>query len=63
MKQKELKNLAKRIAEQEKIFRNPNITPEQKLAAENEIITLSSKVKTLGEIDQLDEYIQEYLKD
>jgi CHASE3 domain sensor protein len=26
MKQKELKNLAKRIAEQEKIFRNPDIT-------------------------------------
>lgn len=63
MKQKELKNLAKRIAEQEKIFRNPDITQEQRMAAENEIISLSSKVKTLGEIDQLDEYIQMYLED
>ena len=63
MKQKELKNLAKRIAEQEKIFRDPDITQEQRAAAENEIISLSSKVKTLSEIDQLDEYIQMYLED
>jgi hypothetical protein len=33
------------------------------MAAENEIISLSSKVKTLSEIDQLDEYIQMYLED
>ena len=57
MKQKEIKNLANKIAQQEKILQNTTNTKE-KIKAENEIIRLSSCVKSFEDIIALDEAIQ-----
>ena len=43
MKKKELKDLARKIAEQEKILQDLTITSEQREEAENKIFFLSSK--------------------
>lgn len=61
MKKKELKNLAQRIAEQEKILQDASITPDERREAENNIFLLASKVTSLEDMDLLDEYIQELL--
>lgn len=61
MKKKELKNLAQRIAEQEKILQDTSITSDERREAENNIFLLASKVTSLEDMDLLDEYIQELL--
>ena len=61
MKKKELKDLARKIAEQEKILQDLTITSEQREEAENKIFFLSSKIENLEDMDLLDEYIQELL--
>ena len=61
MKQKELKNLAKKIAAAEMIIQNPESSLEERGAAECEIERLSSKVMSFDDMDQLDEMIQEIL--
>ena len=60
MKQKEIKNLAKKIAQQEINLQNA-ITQEEKSRAEKEIIKLSSCVKSIEDMVALDEAIQDLL--
>lgn len=60
MKRKELKNIAKQIAKNERIIQT---TDDKNLRheAENAIIQLSGKVESLTDVMELDELIQEYL--
>lgn len=60
MKQKELKNLAKKIAKAES-DRYHAKTEEEVKAAEEEIYRLSGKVSSLEDIVLIDEYVQEIL--
>ena len=60
MKAKEIKNLAKKIAQQEKNLQNATTT-EEKGRAENEIIRLSACVKTIEDMIALDDAIQDIL--
>lgn len=60
MKQKEIKNLAKKIAQQEKNIQNAT-NQEEKSRAEKEIIKLSSCVKSIDDMVALDEAIQDLL--
>ena len=60
MKAKEIKNLAKKIAQQEKILQNATST-EEKQRAENEIVRLSACVKSIDDMLALDEAIQDLL--
>ena len=60
MKAKEIKNLAKKIAQQEKIIQTSTST-EEKARAEQEIIKLSSRVKSIEDMIALDEAIQDLL--
>ena len=57
MKKKELKQLANKIAKQERIIQDLNSTKEQKKRAESEILTLSSHVETLEDITIIDELV------
>lgn len=60
MKQKEIKNLAKKIAQQElKLQKATSL--QEKNEAENEIIKLSSKVNSIEDMVALDEAIQDLL--
>lgn len=58
MKQKELKNLAKKIAKLEKTLSNLSST-EDKLLIENEIMKLAGKVTNINDMVLLDDLIQE----
>ena len=60
MKAKEIKNLAKKIAQQEINLRNATTT-EEKSRAEKEIVRLSACVKTIEDMVALDEAIQDIL--
>ena len=60
MKAKEIKNLAKKIAQQEKIIQTSTST-EEKARAEQEIIKLSACVKSIEDMIALDEAIQDIL--
>ena len=60
MKQKEIKNLAKKIAQQENILQN-STSLEEKARAEKEIIKLSACVKSIEDMVLLDDAIQELL--
>ena len=60
MKKKEIKNLAKKIAQQELIIQTSEIT-EEKNNARNEIIKLSSCIKSFEDMILLDEAIQDLL--
>ena len=60
MKAKEIKNLAKKIAQQEKILQTSTST-EEKARAEQEIIKLSACVKSIEDMIALDEAIQDLL--
>lgn len=62
MKKKELKNLAKKIAEAEINLQNA-VTPKDKEEARNKIFELSSHVKSLDDIMALDEFIQDFIKE
>ena len=61
MKQKEIKNLAKKIAEQERIIQNTDSIDERR-KAEREIVRLSSGIKSMEDIVALDEAIQDLLE-
>lgn len=61
MKRKELKNLASKIAKQEKIIQTSSDKKEQKMA-ENEILKLTSSIKSVEDMLLLDDYIQEILE-
>ena len=60
MKTKEIKNLAKKIAQQEINLRNATTT-EEKSRIEKEIVRLSACVKTIEDMVALDEAIQDIL--
>ena len=61
MKKKELQELAKRIAECEQIIQdNKDIASVGK--AQDEIMRLTAKVKSLNDLNLLDEMIQSILK-
>lgn len=62
MKRKELKNLAKKIAEAETLVQTSTDT-EAVNQAKNHLFELCGKVKTPDEIFLLDELIQEFLKE
>ena len=60
MKRKELKELAKKIAKQEKIIQESD-DPKIQQAAQEEIMRLSGHIKSLEDMTILDEMIQEIL--
>ena len=60
MKAKEIKNLAKKIAQQEINLRNATTT-EEKSRIEKEIVRLSACVKSIEDMVALDDAIQEIL--
>ena len=60
MKRKELKELAKKIAKQEKILQNSE-DPKECAAAQDEIMRLSGHISSLEDMTILDEMIQEIL--
>ena len=60
MKTKEIKNLAKKIAQQEKILQNATTT-EEKSRIQKEIVRLSACVKSIEDMIALDEAIQDIL--
>lgn len=60
MKEKEIKNLAKKIASQERKLQEAT-SLEEKQRIENEIVRLSSCVKTVDDMVRLDEAIQDLL--
>lgn len=62
MKKKEIKNLAKKIAEQELIIQNPRSSLDERGRAECEIERLSSKIESFDDMDLLDDLIQEFLR-
>ena len=61
MKQKELKNLAKKIAKYEKIIQETQDSAERR-NAENEIMKISSSVRSVEDMLALDELIQDILE-
>ena len=62
MKQKELKNLAKKIAKYELIIQQSNDMKER-AKAEAAIMELSGKVDSIEDIVIIDELVQEYIED
>ena len=62
MKQKELKNLAKKIAKFELIIQNSDDMAER-AKAEVAIMELSGKVNSLEDIVIIDELVQEYIEE
>lgn len=60
MKKKELKQLAQKFAQQEKILQE-SINEEEREKAKQEIMRLSSSVKSMDDIMELDILIQELL--
>lgn len=60
MKNKEIKNLAKKIAQYEKALRE-DISSKEKAFYEQEIMRMCSKVQNMEEMLRLDEEIQKYL--
>ena len=62
MKNKERKNIAKKIAQAELILQNSQDLAE-KAKAELEIIRLCSKAKSIEDMEAIDEMVQEFLAD
>lgn len=60
MKRKELKNLAKKIANQERILANSD-DPSEVEAAQAEIMRLSGQIRDFQDLDLIDEMVQELL--
>lgn len=60
MKKKELKNLAKKVADYEYIIQTSNDSYE-KNKAQDEIMRLSSMVHSFEDLDVMDEMVQEIL--
>lgn len=60
MKRKELKQIAKKLAEQEKIIHTSTDEATVK-AAQEQIFILCSKVNSLDDIAIVDEMVQEFL--
>lgn len=63
MKRKELKNLAIKIARQEQILQQEDVTLEEKSSAEKEIMRLCGKVTNLNDMIDLDDYVQKIIRE
>lgn len=61
MKQKELKNLAKKFAAQERIIASSD-DPNEIEAAQAEIMRLSKQIRDFQDLDLIDEMVQDLLK-
>lgn len=61
MKKKELKNLAKKIAQGEYILQT-STDADEKQQARDEILRISSGIHSFEDLDILDEMVQEFLK-
>lgn len=61
MKQKELKNIAKKIADAERILQT-SADPDERRKAEDTIFMWTGKVTSLVDICELDEMIQDILE-
>ena len=61
MKRKELKNLAKKIAQEEYILQTSTDIDERQ-QARDEILKISSGIHSFEDLDVLDEMVQEFLK-
>lgn len=61
MNKKEIKNLAKQIAKAELIIQNSTDQKERTYAMDT-IITLSSKLSSLEEMERVDEMVQKILE-
>lgn len=61
MKRKEIKNLAKKIVQQEKILSSENSTPKEKKRAEEEIVKLCAQVDNISDMMLVDDCVQEML--
>ena len=61
MKKKELKNLAKKIAECELIIQNKDSDPYDKEEARNQIFKLTGQIRDFSDLDLIDEMVQEIL--
>lgn len=62
MKKKELKTLAKKIAELEQIIQ-ANEDADKVAAAKNEELKLASKVTDFSDLDLLDDMVQKYMQE
>lgn len=62
MKRRELKGVAKAIAQNEKIIASSNTSPAEKAAAMKKIEELSGKITSLEEMLELDELILDLMK-
>ena len=61
MKQKEIKNLASKIAKYEKIIQSTQDAKEKR-KAEEEIMKLSSSISNVEDMLQIDELVQDILE-
>ena len=59
MKKKELKNLAKKIADAEYIIQN-SMNEYEKQQAKDDIFRYTSEINSFEELDLLDEMVQDY---
>lgn len=62
MKQKEIKNLAKKIAALEAQLTDETLSTEEKQSIEIEITGLVTRVQSFEDMDLLDEMVQEILQ-
>ena len=62
MKTKELKNLAKKIANAEYIIQT-NSDPKARARAEDDIMELSGKATSVEDMLKIDEMVQDFLSD
>ena len=60
MKKKELKNLAKKIADCEYTIQTSS-DEDKKISAKNDIFKLTNSIHSFEDLDLLDEMVQEYL--
>ena len=61
MKKKEIQQIAKKLAKQETILNNSNSSLKEKSLAEQEIIKICSTIKSLEDMELIDEAVQEIL--
>lgn len=61
MKKRELRGIAKAIAESERVLSNPDSTPEARKGAMQKIIELSNRFNNLEDMMAVDELVQDML--
>ena len=61
MKKRELRGLAKAIAESERVLSNPDSTPEARKGAMQKIMELSNRFDNLEDMVAVDELVQDML--